>query len=214
VSEREREPDDALLRRWQAGDANAAERLVKRYFAVVFRFFRSKLPAEAEDMTQKTFAACLESASRWRGEGSFRPYLLGIARKQLFASLRRRGRTEKVFDPLAASVHGAVDPGIISPSVGVAAREHDRLLLEALRRIPIDFQITVELFYWEDLTLEEISTVLEVAVGTVKSRLGRARVMLRAQLEVLSADPQAAETTMTNLQHWAGALRDALDRPE
>jgi hypothetical protein len=38
--------------------------------------------------------------------------------------------------------------------------------------------------------------------------------MLREQLEALAADPQTAETTMTNLQHWAGALRDALDRPE
>ena len=58
------------------------------------------------------------------------------------------------------------------------------------------------------------ASALEVAVGTVKSRLGRARVMLREQLEALAADPQTAETTMTNLQHWSGALRDALDRPE
>ena len=206
-------PDHELLQRWQAGDAAAAERLVKRYFAVVFRFFRSKLPNEAEDMTQKTFAACVESASRWRGEGSFRPFLLGIARNQLFASLRRGGRTDKVFDPLAASVAGAVDPDLISASAGVAVREHDRLLLEALRRIPIDFQITVELFYWEDLSLEEIAGILEVAVGTVKSRLGRARVMLREQLEALGTDPKSAETTMSNLQNWAGALREALDRP-
>lgn len=202
----EREPDDVLLRRWQAGDANAAERLVKRYFAVVFRFFRSKLPAEAEDMTQKTFAACLESASRWRGEGSFRPYLLGIARKQLFASLRRRGRTEKVFDPLAASVHGAIDPGVMSPSVGVAAREHDRLLLEALRRIPIDFQITVELFYWEELPIADIAVVLEIAEGTVKSRLGRARAMLKLQIEALAASPGVAQTTMRGFEDWARRL--------
>lgn len=208
----ERPNDETLLRAWQSGDDAAAERLVRRHFAAVHRFFNSKLPAQAEDLTQRTFQACVESADRWRGEGSFRTYVLGIARLQLMQALRKRHRHEKLFDPMELSLQAVIDDAVPSPTGLVAGRQAERLLLAALRRIPLDFQITVELFYWEQLPIEDIARILEVAVGTVKSRLGRARQMLREQLEALDADPDVARTTVTDLEHWARALRDMIDR--
>jgi RNA polymerase sigma-70 factor (ECF subfamily) len=98
-----------------------------------------------------------------------------------------------------------------SPSGVVARREEERILLQALRRLPLDQQITLELYYWEELPVADIAEVLDVAVGTVKSRLGRAREALRECIAQLEASDDARERTLSNLDDWAGGLRDALE---
>ena len=72
-----------LLEAWRAGDKEAAGTLLRRHFSRVFQFFRSKLDDHVDDLTQRTFMACVEARERLRPEVSFRAYLLGIARKQL-----------------------------------------------------------------------------------------------------------------------------------
>ena len=202
------EPTDAeLLRQWKDGDEDAGNVLVRRHFSTVFRFFRGALSGNVDDLTQGTFLACVEAADRWRGDSPFRAFLLGIARKQLLSHLRKQYRRDKVFDPEAQSVQHAVESGLGSPSGVIAGRDSERLLLAALRRIPVDFQIAVELFYWEEMPLKEIATVLDVAPGTVKSRLGRAREMLRAAMAELATDPNVAQATVENLEHWARSLK-------
>lgn len=205
-----RKTDEELLDAWRQGDKEAGDKLVRKHFGVVYRFFRAKLPSQAEDMTQRTFLAASEATTRYRGDGSFRAFLLAIARRQLFNALRKVERSRRVFDPMTMSAVDAQDPDAVSLGGLMAHRQTEGLLLQALRALPIEFQITLELFYWEHLSIKEIAQVLEIADGTVKSRLGRARGMLRARLEELSNDPAAVETTMTNLQSWAEALRDAL----
>ena len=106
-----------------------------------------------EDLAQRTFLACLEAADRIREDGSFRAYLFGIARKVLlqhFARVRRDGNPP---DPAVASA----DALGASPSRVIAQREEQRLLLRALRKIPLDLQIAIELFYWEELSIAEIA---------------------------------------------------------
>ena len=97
-----------------------------------------------------------------------------------------------------------------SPGTLAQAREEQELLLLALRRIPIDFQIAVELYYWESLSTRELAEVLGVPEGTVRSRLARAREHLAREIEVLAASPQLRDSTMQGFDTWARSLKDLL----
>ncbi len=191
--------DLTLFRAWRTGDREAGNELGRRYFRGVYRFFRAKVPEAAEDLTQRAFLGCVEGREQIR-QASFRAYLFGVARKQLLRYFE--GRVER-FEAGAASQRSIVDlQG--SPSQVVAAREQHALLLEALQRIPVDFQIAVELFYWEGLSLAEIADALDVKVGTVKSRLSRAKGMLRVELAALGARDDL------DLEHESRLLKDSL----
>ena len=205
--------DEALLRAWQAGDEDAGNELVARHFPVVFRFFRSKLTEGVEDLAQRTFLGCVESAHSYRGDAPFRAFLLGIARHQLLLHFRSRYRADNVFDPVTQSVQDFATSSGRSPSAVMAARDEERLLVAALRRLPVDFQIAVELFYWEELPIQEIAVVLEVAVGTVKSRLGRARSLLRQHVDDLTTEGEPA-LPLDNLDQWAHSMRRRFDRAD
>ena len=77
----------------------------------------------------------------------------------------------------------------------------------ALRRLPVDLQITIELHYWEEMELEDIGKVLEIPGGTVKSRLFRARKLLREQVEQLEAGDALRESTVRDLDGWMRSMR-------
>ena len=75
--------DAELLERWRDGDEEAASKLIRRHFSRVYGFFRSKLDDHVEDLTQRTFMACVEAKERLGPDTSFRAYVLGTARRQL-----------------------------------------------------------------------------------------------------------------------------------
>src|SRR5262249_1646015 len=75
-------------------------------------------------------------------------------------------------------------------------RAEERLLVQALQRMPVDIQMTLELYYWEELSIDEVAEAMGTAPGTIKSRLHRGRALLRDELERLpkgSADLVARE---------------------
>jgi RNA polymerase sigma-70 factor (ECF subfamily) len=197
-------PDLELLRAWKRGDTEAGDELVTRHFERLYTFFDGKVGAGVEDLAQRTFLACLEAEDRIREDGSFRAYLFGIARKVLlqhFARVRRDGNPP---DPAVASA----DALGASPSRVIAQREEQRLLLRALRKIPLDLQIAVELFFWEELSIAEIAEILEVPEGTVKSRLHRAKGLLRDSMEAEAVPAAMIETTLGNFDRWAKSLKN------
>ncbi len=171
--------DQALLEAWHAGDDAAGNLLLRRHFPTLFRFFRSKVRDGVEDLVQQTMMACAEAPDRFRGESSFRTYLLGIARGQLLMHLRRYARKGQQVDHLESSVASLLG----SPSVALVAKDKHDAIVEALQSIPLDLQITVELYYWEELKVSEIAQVMEVPVGTVKSRLNRSRRLLKEWIQ-------------------------------
>lgn len=171
--------DPELLSRWLNGDGHAGEALFDRHFARVRRFFCNKVPAsEIEDLMQRTFASCVEHAAQFRGESRFSTYLLAIANSQLHRWLRKRDPVREGLLPDESSVR---DLGI-SPSSVVGAREAQTRVLVALQHLPLDLQTVLELRYWEDLDSAEIATVVGAPRGTVRSRLHRARALLRDRL--------------------------------
>ncbi len=202
--------DFELLSAWQAGDDNAGDQLVRRHFWGIYRFFRNKVDDAAEDLAQRTFLACVEARDRVRADLSFRAYLFGIARNQLSLYFRRHQRSAKLFRPSETSV--ADVQGL--PDGRLSEREEQQALLVALRRIPVDFQIAIELYYWEEMSVAEVAAVLEIAPGTVKSRLGRARAKLREQLEAMALPDATLNSTLSDLEGWARSLRDRGSPPE
>lgn len=199
--------DFELLEQWRGGDGDAGNTLFTRHFRSLFRFFRTKVTDEvAEDLTQVSFLACVDGRDKFRSASSFRTYLFAIGRNQLFMHFRKRGRAES--DSGFGSV-SMVDLGA-GPSTLVAAKAEQRLLLRALRRIPVDFQIAIELYYWEGVSTAEIAIVLEVPEGTVRSRLTRARAHLSTQMRALAESAGLAESTIADFEQWAKSLRDDL----
>ncbi len=188
--------DGELLAAWRAGDATAGNALIERYFDAIYRFFRSKLGEDIEDLVQSTFLSCAESQTAV-ADGSFRPYLYAIARHRLTDHLRLRYRDAAHLDWEEVSAH---DLGT-TPSGAVYRNQQEALLMEAMRRLPVDWQIALELAYWEGMSGPEIAHVLAVQENTVCSRLARARARLRDELAALSSDA-SAETT---LQRFLGA---------
>lgn len=198
--------DLALLRRWRDGDADAGNRLFLRHFPGLRRFFRSKVDrAQCEDLIQRTFLQCLESIDRYQAEGSFRGYLFGIARFVFFAHVRGQFRDADAID--ADFSTSCVRDFGTSPSMLIAARESGSRIAEAMQRIPVDFQITLELFYWEQLTGPEIAAALGISPVTVRTRLTRARAALRDALVALEL-PGTARAADADLDADLVALRD------
>ena len=174
--------DAELLQRWGEGSTRAGNELVERYFATVHRFFRNKVGTELEDLVQQTFLACVEARERFRGESSFKTFLLAIARNQLLKHYSQSHR--KTVDAELSSVRDLRT----SPTGAIAKREDQRLLLEALQQIPLDAQVILELVFWDGLDTVEIAAVLNLPLNTAYSRLRRAKLALREKLSALSPE--------------------------
>lgn len=198
--------DAELLEAWRAGDRHAGRQLFQRYFVAINRFFRNKVGDDAQDLVQKTFLGCLESVDRYRGEGSFRSWLFAVAYKQLCKYYQAQVNEREHFDIGHVSAHDFDS----TPSRVLARRREERLLLEALRRIPIELQVAVELRYWEQMSEAEIARTLGIPVGTLKSRFRRARQLLAEQLHVVATSTDELESTLGGLDEWAARLRDTL----
>lgn len=176
--------DDELLRAWADGDQGAGASLYRRYFDALYRFFRTKAPDAYEDLVQVTMMECMRSKERYRGDAPFRAFLFAVARNCLLHHFRSRGRDRLDFDASRSSV-ADLDP---RPSTIVGRNAESTRLLEAMRRVPLDLQVVLELHYWEELSTAELATVLEIPQGTVKSRLRRAREALRAALDASAGE--------------------------
>ncbi|MCA9715625.1 MAG: sigma-70 family RNA polymerase sigma factor [Myxococcales bacterium] len=198
------QPDDREeLAAWRAGDRGAGKALFERHYGAVARFFRNKAGDAWAELTQRTFLALLETLPRYRGDGTFRGYLFGIAYRQLLRHYRERARDRDRLDFGTVSA-ADLEP---SPSAVVGEREHERVLLTCLRRLPLDYQVILELHYWEDMSARECGEALDLPLGTAKTRLRRGRQLLERELTAIASGQDALTRTSTRLDEWARALR-------
>ena len=201
--------DGELLQGWRRGDVAAGRQLFERHYEALVRFFSGKVAdRDLPDMVQHTLLACVAHASDIRSADAFRPYLFRIARTVLISHWRTRSHSIAGLDDGSRELR-AVEP---SPSEHLHATRQERLLLSALRRLPVDLQLALELHYWEGLSMAELADVLEAPEGTVKSTLRRARARLRERIDEISRDPSAVSTTSYRFEHWAGSMRRQIDR--
>ncbi|MCA9708278.1 MAG: sigma-70 family RNA polymerase sigma factor [Myxococcales bacterium] len=200
--------DAALLRAWREGDRAAGEELFERHYATVERFFRNKV-AEPEELIQQTFIACVEAKTRFRGDSKFRTFLLGIAINVLRAHYRRVKR-QRGFSELH---DGSMEDLGQTPSRLLHARDEERLLLEALRRLPLELQLLLELRYWDELKHEELAELLGLPRSTINTRLRRSRELLEQYLHELVASPKLLHSTLTDLDDWVDLQRQRSPLP-
>lgn len=174
--------DDALLAAWREGDTSAADTLIRRHFSAVQRFFRNKAWGDCEDLTQMTFERCVAGRDRFEGRSSFRVFLFSVARYVLFEHYR--SKKAGTFDP----AHSSVADIDASPSQIVAGLQWQQSFLGAVRQIPVEMQVVLELYYWEGMRTQEIAEIVDVPRGTVKSRLHHARLQLKKRCEADGID--------------------------
>ncbi len=201
--------DFELLEAWRGGSREAGGELFERHFAGLFWFFRNKAGDGAEDLVQQTFLAIVESRDRFRGDASLRTYIFTVARSKLYDFIAKNGRRAGDVDIDASSVQ---DMGL-SPTAHLADGQQQRILLHALRRLPLGLQIVLELYYFERIRGAEMAEVLGIPHGTVRSRVRRALEQLRERLAELESSPEGVETTLSNLEDWAQQLRHVAATP-
>ena len=179
--------DDELLRRLAAGDEDAFTALFRRWQGPIFRFGlrMSGAPAVAEDVTQEVFMALITGAGRYDpGRGSLPSYLFGIARNQVL----RRIEKERPYVPM---LEGEEEPrgalGAADVLEELERSERVQRVREAVLSLPPHYREVVVLSDLQLLSYQETAAALGCAVGTVRSRLHRARALLLLKL----ADPEA-----------------------
>lgn len=192
--------DFELLTRWRSGDRGAGNELLERHFHSLYRFFANKIEDDLDELVQGTLLACVGSVGRFRQQSTFKTYLFGIARNQLYAYLRRLERDRKRLDFSVTSIAGMG----ISPSEQFHRGQVQESLLLALRSLPVEQQILLELYYWEELSVRELSDMFEIADTATRARLTRARRALRRHYE----ETVRAGSPTEELETQVRALRD------
>lgn len=171
--ERARLLDEQLVWRSKAGDREAFEQIVSRHQAAVYRVVRGILgdAAESEDVVQEVFLKAYAKLGSFRGESRLFTWLYRIAVNKAFRIRRRRApqRIEDLPETEAPPPEPEGEEEV--PSL--------RTLQLLLGRLPDDFRVIVILRDLEGLSYQEIAETLEVPIGTVESRLFRARQELR-----------------------------------
>lgn len=197
--------DRELWDLWRAGDTRAGSRFCDRYFFQVYRFFTNKVKddREAEDLTQKTFLELTRSVAKADAEHP-RGYVFGVARFVLIAYLDRKSKLGVVRIPDESIADMDPGPGM---TTFVQQNSERSQLAKALCRLPLDAQIVLELYYWEDLSGSEIGVVLGIPEPTVRGRLRRAKELLAAQLESQTPGTDI-DQRMHNLGEWVAELQN------
>ncbi len=193
--------DEALLVAWRGGDGSAGQELFRRYFDGLYRFFRTKLDGPIDDLVQETFLSISRVREDLELRGPFRAYLFATARNTLCSTLRVRARRQDI-DFLTSSV---ADLGSSASSI-LARREEHAAVLDALRRLPTELQIIVELRHFEGMSGPELAETLGLAEGTVRSRLRRATEDLRDSVKRILRDRTRPAFDPDALDRWLAEI--------
>ena len=187
--------DDILIAGIAAGRPEALTALFRRRQADVYRFalHMSGTPALADDVTQDVFLIVMREAPRYQaGRSSVTAWLCGIARNCVRQRLDRDARLES----LGATSEDDGALAVVQPDpLGEMSRvERIAMLRRAVLALPVRYREVVVLCDLEELTYADAADALECAVGTVRSRLHRARAMLAVRLAALQAEEERRVT--------------------
>jgi RNA polymerase sigma-70 factor (ECF subfamily) len=163
--------DEELVADAQAGSRDAAGQLFERHWPAAWRvaFALTGTVASAEDVAQDSFERAFSALETFNGRSAFSTWLYRIVVNRALNVLRHEGRLAQL------------DPEAVRSSAVTSQEISD--VAEAVSRLSEDRRAVVILRYWLGFAPTEIAEILEVPVGTVHSRLGRALTDLRSELE-------------------------------
>jgi RNA polymerase sigma-70 factor (ECF subfamily) len=192
------DPDSELVERWQAGDSQAFEDLVRRHERRVFRLLLRMLGnrEEAEDVAQEAFLSLHRHGHRFRREARFSTFVYRVAANAALNRRRTLGRNRNRMGELKIQQEAGFDlpPAPRNPEDAAAGSEAQARVQEALLALPHDLRIAVVLYDIEGQSYQDVATALGIPEGTVKSRIHRARRALREGLRsYVSAEREGVE---------------------
>jgi RNA polymerase sigma-70 factor (ECF subfamily) len=188
----DRDVDRELVARAQAGDRQAFDLLVSKYQRklgrLLSRFIRD--PAEVEDVAQEAFVKAYRALPSFRGDSAFYTWLYRIGintAKNYLVAMGRRAPTTTGFDSDEAEVFEDGDQlrDINTPESVLASKEIAATVQKAMEELPDDLRTAIELREIEGLSYEEIANIMNCPIGTVRSRIFRAREAIAAKLRPL-----------------------------
>jgi RNA polymerase sigma-70 factor, ECF subfamily len=190
----ERWDEETLVEAAQRGQMDAFNELILHYQSQVFNLAYHILhdPAAADDATQEAFISAYRSIKKFRG-GSFRSWLLRIVTNASYDELRRRKRRPNVSWDDFGDMDEEANPHLVNggpkPEESIQQQELRALLERSIAKLSKHHRTTIILIDRIGLSYEEAAKVMDVALGTVKSRLARARkemqLLLQAERELL-----------------------------
>ena len=188
----DRDVDQKLVERAQAGDKRAFDLLVTKYQRklgrLLSRFIRD--PAEVEDVAQEAFVKAYRALPSFRGDSAFYTWLYRIGintAKNYLVAMGRRAPTTTEFDSDEAESFEDGDQlrDINTPENVLASKEIAATVQAAMEDLPEDLRTAIELREIEGLSYEEIANIMNCPIGTVRSRIFRAREAIAAKLRPL-----------------------------
>lgn len=180
--------EEELVRRARDGDQQAFMALVRCYQASIFRLAMALLRhrEDAEDATQDIFVHAFRRLTTLQDVHSFPIWLRKLAVRICLRYHRRRTAEQGLIEPLSDEIETEfLFRTNLDPEIELERAELRALVRQAIAELPEPFQIVVLLYHMEGLSYDEIAQVLGVPIGTVRSRLARARAMLRKKLAPL-----------------------------
>jgi len=179
--------EESLIAAAQLGQVDAFNELVLAYQQQVYNLAYRIMgdPASAADAAQDAFISAYESIGRFRG-GSFKSYLLRIVANRCYDELRRRKRRPATSFEDFGEVDEEANPALINggegPEEHTERQEMAHVIQAGIETLPPDQRVTLALADVQGLSYKEIAEATDVSLGTVKSRLARARGKLRDYL--------------------------------
>ncbi len=182
--------DSSLVRQTLEGSQEAFQTLVERYQSRLFALARhyTKSAVDVEDIVQEAFLKAYSRLETFQHQSSFYTWLYRITTNTVLDFMKRRGRNpvQTVEDPeLVGDESSNRDPGssrALSPHSRLESQEIADITQEVLAEIPEIFRTTLVLREFEGLPYQEIADVLGISIGTVESRLFRARARFKDKL--------------------------------
>jgi RNA polymerase sigma-70 factor (ECF subfamily) len=186
-----------------SGDREALAIIFRRHHGTVYRFSRQMLGSKeaAEDVTQDVFVALTKSAGRFNpAVASLSTYLYGIARNLVLQQYKRsRSRIEVNIDTIGSEGDAALSIAA-DPADSISRGQLTRQLRLAILHLPVHYREVVVLCELNGLSYEEAATVAGCPVGTVRSRLSRARQMLIERCRALMKTEPISEPKVTEVE--------------
>ncbi len=182
----------AIIERCKRGELSAFNELVKKYEKQVYNF-AYRLTGnydDANDIGQEAFLRVYNAIGSFRGDASFTTWLFRIT-TNVFLDERKRARAHPhtSLDEYVAldesSVSRQIEDTAPTPDVITEARERAQILEDAIRTLPEYQRAVVTLYHTQQKSYEEIAEIMDQPIGTVKSRLNRARLALKEKLSPL-----------------------------
>ncbi len=188
----ERELDQLLVERAQRGDKRAFELLVEKYQRKLARLLSRLVrdPGEVEDVTQETFIKAYRALPSFRGDSAFYTWLYRIGintAKNYLVAMGRRAPTSTEVDAEAAEGYESGEQlrDINTPESLLLAKEIAATVNEAIESLPEELRSAIQLRELEGMSYEEISKLMDCPIGTVRSRIFRAREAIAERLKPL-----------------------------